>query len=171
MRMTLYRSNSRGNAKNCSYPVKCVVDNEEDCLAATAFDHVCGKFKGSYRSVDNFEEADCSVADCDNSHSDNPKDWVYPEDMAEKLPEVSYAILPSRSNMKPKGGKSARPRFHMYFPHDPVTDADAYAALKKAIQQKFPFFDGNALDAARFIFGNATGRSSGMRGRSPLTVS
>ena len=77
MRMTLYRSNSRGNAKNCSYPVKCVVDNEEDCLAATAFDHVCGKFKGSYRSVDNFEEADCSVADCDNSHSDNPKDWVY----------------------------------------------------------------------------------------------
>ena len=156
MRMTLYRSNSRGNAKNCSYPVRCVVDNEEDCLAATAFDHVCGKFKGSYRSVDNFEEADCSVADCDNTHSDDPKDWVYPEDMAEKLPEVSYAILPSRSNMKPKGGRSARPRFHMYFPHDLVTDAEAYAALKKAIQQKFPFFDGNALDAARFIFGNAT---------------
>ena len=44
----------------------------------------------------------------------------------------------------------------MYFPHDPVTDGEACAALKKAIQQKFPFFDGNALDAARFIFGNAT---------------
>ena len=37
-----------------------------------------------------------------------------------------------------------------------LTDGDACAALKRAIQQKFPFFDAHASDAARFIFGNPT---------------
>lgn len=31
--------------------------------------------------------------------------------------------------------------------------AFAYGNLKKALQKEYPFFDGNALDAARFIFG------------------
>lgn len=57
--------------------------------------------------------------------------------------------------MKPKDGKSARPRHHVYFPHEPIDTADACAVLKTAIHHKFPFFDGNALDAARFIYGSA----------------
>ena len=44
----------------------------------------------------------------------------------------------------------------MYFQIEPVTDADQYAALKKEIQKMFPFFDDNALDAARFIYGSET---------------
>lgn len=66
---------------------------------------------------------------------------------------MAYAVVPSRNNMKPKDGRSARPRFHVYFPHDPINDGAACAALKKAIQQKFPFFDDKALDCARFIYG------------------
>jgi polysaccharide deacetylase 2 family uncharacterized protein YibQ len=31
------------------------------------------------------------------------------------MPEVSMAIVPSRNHMKPKDGKCARPRFHVYF--------------------------------------------------------
>ena len=31
--------------------------------------------------------------------------------------------------------------------------AERYSAMKAALQQKFSFFDGNAVDAARFIFG------------------
>ena len=42
----------------------------------------------------------------------------------------------------------------MYFPIEAVTDAEKYVAIKKAIHMAFPFFDDNALDAARLIFGS-----------------
>ena len=155
MKMTFYTANCRGNAKNSLYPKKCVVDNEDDCMEVAAFDHVCAEFKNCRRSGDNFLSCDVDVMDCDNSHSDNPADWIHPEDLEEKIgKDVAFVVVPSRNNMKPKEGKSARPRFHVYFPHDPVTDGEACAALKKAIQQKFPFFDAKALDSARFIFGH-----------------
>ena len=153
--MTFYTANCRGNAKNSLYPNKRVVDNEDDCMEVMAFDHVCAEFKNCRRSGDNFLSCDVDVMDCDNDHSDNPADWVHPEDLEEKIgKDVAFAVVPSRNHMKPKDGRSARPRFHVYFPHDPVADGDACAALKKAVQQKFPFFDGNAIDSARFIFGN-----------------
>lgn len=155
MKMTFYTANCRGNAKNSIYPNKRVVDNEDDCMEVMAFDHVCAEFKNCRRSGDNFLSCDVDVMDCDNDHSDNPADWVHPGNLEEKIgKDVAYAVVPSRNNMKPKDGRSARPRFHVYFPHDPVNDGDVCAALKKAIQKKFPFFDGNAIDSARFIFGN-----------------
>lgn len=157
MRMTFYTANCRGNAKNSLYPNKRVVDNEDDCLEIMAFDHVCAEFKNCRRSVDNFLSSDVEALDCDNSHSDNPADWIHPGDLEERIgKDVAFAVVPSRNHMKQKEGKSARPRFHVYFPHDPISDGDACAALKKAIQQRFVFFDANALDSARFIFGNPT---------------
>lgn len=157
MRMTFYTANCRGNAKNSLYPNKRVVDNEQDFLEVMAFDHVCADFKNYRRSGENFLSADTEVMDCDNDHSDDPADWMRPENLPEQIGhEVAFAVVPSRNNGKPKDGKSARPRFHVYFPHDPITDSNACAALKRAIQQKFPFFDAHALDAARFIFGNPT---------------
>lgn len=154
MRLTIYTANCRGNAKNNIYPNKQIVDCQEAFLDAVALDHVCGEFRDCRRSVSNFICSDCDVMDCDNDHSDNPDDWVTPEDLEAELEEICYVIVPSRNNMKPKDGKAARPRFHVYFPHEPITDAEDCAALKKAIYNNFPFFDGNALDAARFIFGN-----------------
>lgn len=155
MKMTFYTANCRGNAKNSLYPNRRVIDNEDDCMEVVAFDHVCAEFKGCRRSGDNFLSCDVDVMDCDNSHSDNPADWIHPEDLEGKVgKDVAFVVVPSRNNMKPKEGKSARPRFHVYFPHDPITDGEICAALKKAIQQKFPFFDAKALDSARFIFGH-----------------
>lgn len=157
MRMTLYTANCRGNARNSLYPNKRVVDNEDDFQEVMAFDHVCAEFKGYRRSGENFLSADVEVMDCDNDHSDNPADWIYPEDLPEQIgKDVAFAVVPSRNNGKVKDGKAARPRFHVYFPHDPITDSETCAALKRAIQQKFSFFDPHALDAARFIFGNPT---------------
>lgn len=156
MKLTFYTANCRGNAKNSLYPNKRVVDNEDDFLEVMAFDHVCGEFKEFRRGSDNFLCSDVDVMDCDNDHSDNPEEWIFPEILLERLDDVSFVIVPSRNNQKIKDGKSARPRFHVYFPHDPVTDAASCAGLKRAIQKQFPFFDGNALDAARFIFGNPT---------------
>ena len=121
------------------------------------FDYVCGKFADFRRSGENFLSSDVEVMDCDNDHSDDPADWIYPSDLERLLgKDVAFFAVPSRNNGKPKDGKSARPRFHVYFPHDPITDRETCAALKRAIQQKFPFFDSHALDAARFIFGNPT---------------
>ena len=155
MKMTFYTANCRGNAKNSLYPNRRVIDNEDDCMEVVAFDHVCAEFKNCRRSGDNFLSCDVDVMDCDNSHSDNLEDWIHPENLEEKIgKDVAFAVVPSRNNMKPKEGKSARPRFHVYFPHDPIHDGEMCASLKKAIQQKFPFFDAKALDSARFIFGH-----------------
>lgn len=109
-------------------------------MEVMAFDHVCAEFKNCRRSGDNFLSCDVDVMDCDNDHSDNPADWVHPEDLEEKIgKDVAYAVVPSRNNMKPKDGRSARPRFHVYFPHDPVTDGEACAALKKPYSRNFRF--------------------------------
>lgn len=155
MKMTFYTANCRGNARNSLYSNKRVVDNEDDCLEVMAFDHVCAEFQGFRRSGDNFLSSDVEVMDCDNDHSEDPTEWVSPEALPELIgQDVAFAVVPSRNHGKPKDGKTARPRFHVYFPHGPVTDGAQCGALKRAIQQRFPFFDANALDSARFIFGN-----------------
>ena len=56
--------------------------------------------------------------------------------------------------MKEKNGKAARPKYHVLFPIAAYTDPTLYAAVKSAIQKKYSFFDGNAVDAARFYFGS-----------------
>ena len=91
--------------------------------------------------------------DCDNDHSDIPADWITPEDVAEFFADVPYVLHFSRHHEKPKGGKGSRPRFHIVFRIDPEQDVDRYTALKKRLLAVFPFFDANATDAARFLFG------------------
>jgi P4 family phage/plasmid primase-like protien len=69
------------------------------------------------------------------------------------FPDVGFAVVYSRNNMQPKGSKSARPRFHIYFPIPAVKDSNVYAQLKQKIAAAFPYFDNNALDSARLLFG------------------
>ncbi len=154
MKFTIYTANCRGRSSNAFYPNKRIIGSAEDFKAAVAYDHVCAEYKNAHRSIDDFLSADCSPFDNDNDHSDDPKDWIYPEDYAEIFPDVEYVVVPSRSNMKAKGSRSARPRHHVYFPHGAITDSDEYKALKESVIERYPFFDDNAMDAARFIFGN-----------------
>ena len=95
--------------------------------------------------------------DCDNDHSDNPNDWLTPETLAQRLPDVAFAATYSRHHMQAKGKYSARPRFHVFFPTAPCTDAATHKAMKLCIHKALPFFDGNALDVARFLFGASGG--------------
>ena len=122
--------------------------------AVVRLDHVCADYKNNYRSAENFIESVVAVMDCDNDHSENPDEWVTFETLDEMLPDVSYAIAPSRNHMKQKDDKSARPRFHVYFLIHPCKDPVEYAELKRTIQKAYPVFDNNALDAARFIYGS-----------------
>nr|DAX39015.1 MAG TPA: dsDNA helicase [Caudoviricetes sp.] len=154
MQMTLYTADCRGKEDNAIYPHKCIVKSAEDFKAAVARDHVCAAFRNNHRGKERFSASDVDVMDCDNDHSENPDDWITPESLAVILEGVCCAVAPSRHNMKPKGQYTARPRFHVYFPHPEITDADQCRRLKENIHRQFPFFDDGALDAARFIYGN-----------------
>ena len=150
---TLYASDYTGNLSNCIYPNKIVVKDEESMLEAIKFDHVTAQYKDNYRSNANFIKADNIPLDCDNDHSDNPKDWITSVDVALEFENVPFVVAYSKNHMKQKGSKSARPRFHVYFMTPDITDTNEYAKLKKRIASSFPYFDTNALDSGRFLFG------------------
>ena len=157
MKLNLQTANIAGDAKNCFYPHHVTAASAEDLQEAVKFDHVCAEYDNDYRSKENFRVSNVIVMDCDNDFSEDPADWITPEKLDELLPDVSYAIAFSRHHMLEKNGHPPRPKFHVYFEILPETDANRYAAIKEAIYKKYPFFDGNALDAARFIFGADAG--------------
>ena len=150
---TLYHSDSIGRASNCSYPHAVEVTDADTLAAAVMHDYVAVEYKNGYRNNINFIKTTCLVLDCDNDHSEDPAEWITPEQLHESLPDVAFAVHYSRNHNKVKNGKSARPKFHCFFPIPELTDSTAYSALKRQVQAIFTFFDPNALDAARFFFG------------------
>ena len=153
MRFTLYRSNCLEVPENCTYPHKVEVTGKDSLIEAVKHDYVCAEYQGNYRSNDNFICSDCLPVDCDNDHSDDPDEWVYPSDVATAFPGVAFAVHYSRNHMKQKGDKAPRPKFHVFFTIDRVTDPSQYSEMKKLVNSIFPYFDTKALDAARFFFG------------------
>ena len=153
MHFTLSTAANFGLASNTIYPHQQTITNAQELEQAVHYDHVCGQFKNNQRTIANFIKADCLIMDCDNDHSDDPTTWIKPANIANYFDDVSYAITLSRNNMKAKHHKVPRPKFHVYFPITEITDAKTYAELKHEIQEYFPYFDDNALDAARFVFG------------------
>ncbi len=151
--MTLYYNTIRQNAKNTKYPQRIVIFNAEDLKRAVAYDHVCAEYRDSYRKNDNFIKSDCNMFDVDNTDSDNPSDWITPEDVRIAFPDVPFYVSYSRNHMKQKGDKSPRPKFHIYFPDKLFSDRMEYKKHKESVCRYFTPFDPNAKDAARFFFG------------------
>lgn len=85
------------------------------------------------------------------------------------FPGVSFAIHYSRFHNREKNGKAARPKFHVLFPIDYVVDATLYSDMKKLVNSIFPYFDTQALDAARFFFGTSAAEVALYPGRMNLT--
>ena len=156
MNFTLFTSDTVGDRKNCFYPRRAWITDEEQLRAAVAFDHVCAEYVENRRSISNYKVSDVISMDVDNEQADAQSDWITPEKIAELFPELNYAISLSRNHMKQKGDKGPRPRFHVYFPIHPENDPASYAAMKRELYRQYPFFDGNALDAGRFLFGCVT---------------
>lgn len=153
MKFTIYTADCTGNPQNKMYPHETVITSAADMKKSARFDHVCARYTSNSRSEANFIVSDVVPMDCDNDHSDNSDEWITPEILADNLIDVAFAITYSRHNMLPKGNKSARPRFHVFFPTSPCNDALSHKAIKAKIYKELPFFDGNALDASRFLFG------------------
>lgn len=153
MKFTIYTADCTGNEKNTLYPNQRVITCEGDLKKSITADHVCAQYKNNTRSDANFMVSDVVPMDCDNDHSDNPDEWITPEILADILGDVAFAVTYSRHNMLPKGNKTARPKFHAFFPTAPCNDAHSYKAIKSKIYHKLSFFDDGALDAARFLYG------------------
>ncbi|NMX03583.1 phage/plasmid primase, P4 family [Mobiluncus mulieris] len=153
---TLHTADVTGRQTNNLYPNRCKITSNKDLVTAAAFDHVVATYKNNHRSNENFISSDCVVMDIDNDHSEDPAEWITPESLSELMAGVAFMSATSRNHMKVKGKESARPRFHVYYPITQISDATEYAGLKKRLAARFSFFDANALDAGRFIYGNPT---------------
>lgn len=160
MSFTLHCAAQRGDTRNTLYPRRRVITGFSDLQTAARFDHVAAEFEGSRRSLDGFRLADCIVLDVDNDHGQ----IVQPEQIAEDFPGVAHMIVFSRHDMQPKGSSPAVPRFHCYFPIEPTTDRAEVEQLKRSVCAAFPYFDANAIDAARFMFGVESPRGFAVEG-------
>ena len=149
----IYSSNHRENEANVIYGKEFAIDNEELFSQAVSYDYVCAKFIDNRRSNTNFISSDCIAMDIDNDHSDSPSEWITPDRFAKFFHDVKFAIHYSRNHLKTKNGKLPRPKFHVLFPVNKITNADEYSAMKREVFNLFPYFDKNALDAGRFFFG------------------
>lgn len=153
---TLHTADVTGRQTNSLYPNRHQITSDSDLAVAARFDHVAANYKNNHRSNENFLVSDCVVMDIDNDHTENPEEWITPDSLSELMAGVAFMTATSRNHMKTKGTESARPRFHVYYPITQISDASEYAGLKKRLAARFSFFDANALDAGRFIYGNPT---------------
>ena len=129
--------------------------SKEDLLSAVRNDHVCAQYRKNYRSVENFLTSDVLVMDIDNTGTADPAGFITEEKMNVMFPDICYALVPSRNHMKPKGSNPPAPRYHVFFPVNKTDDPDRYTEMKEKLYALYPFFDGKALDAARFLYGSA----------------
>ena len=154
MKFNIYTANCTGDTSNCYYPNLVVIDNPDILKEAVKKDHVCALYKDNKRSNDNFISSDCIVMDIDNDFSDNPDDFITEAKLDELFPDINYCLVPSRHHMLKKGNKIEAPRYHCMFPVDPINLKAHYTFIKEELYRRYPFFDSNALDAARFLFGS-----------------
>ena len=166
---TIYSANYTGNPSNCLYPKRIEVVDEDTLKEAVMHDYVCAEYKENYRNNSNFLGANCLPVDVDNDHSDDPHDWVRVDDVKDAFPNVTFAVHYSRNHLKEKNGKAARPKFHILFPIDSVINSNIYSGLKKRLNTIFPYFDKQALDAARFFFGTSSPKVMIVHGTTNLT--
>lgn len=111
MKFTLYTANCTGNEKNILYPNQKVITSEADLKKAVVYDHVCAQYENFARSDANFLLSDVVPMDCDNDHSDDPKDWITPEMLINSLGDVAFAVTYSRDRLSSQVQHNQRKNF------------------------------------------------------------
>ena len=161
--MKITVSQRRGQAEVTAFDGVREISTLDELLEVARFDHVPvvltegknrqGIIEKYHRSDDCFVSADVVYMDCDND-SENPEEWIKPEEIAKRYPELKYYWIASRNNMKGKGGKAPRPKWHIYFPLSrEFSDIGEYRELKQKILQLVPEFDAGAKPATQQAFG------------------
>ena len=161
--MRLYTANCTGDAKNTYYPNCVEVRTRGEFEEALKRDHMASNMRGHRRHTDNFLGCNCLMFDVDNSHSDDPSEWVTMGDIFDALPVRLYLVR-SRNYMKEKRKidratgavtiTEPREKWHGYLPlRKPITDAGEFARVMKNVLCLLPFLDPAAIDTARFFYG------------------
>ena len=92
MKAVIYVSSTTNNNKNCFYPNKVIVGDEQSACLAFSHDYVCAKYKDNYRSQKNFISSSLLPFDIDNDHSENEKEWITPSKVAEFFTGVPFIV-------------------------------------------------------------------------------
>jgi len=154
IKFDVYQTDSIGKASNCYHKNHIEVVDKSTLTKAVSKDFVTAKYKDNYRSSDNFISANALPMDIDNDHTDVEADFITLDDIKDFFKDTCICIQYSRNHMKSKGKKGPRPKFHLIFPlKDEIKDKELYVQIRKDINNIFPFFDTNTLDAARCLFG------------------
>lgn len=162
--MKLHVANYRENEKGVYYPRTVEINSLDDLKDAARFDHVAGQMKNDHRASDNFISADCIMFDLDNTHSDEPADWLQLGDVADAFPDVKFYAIYSRNHMKQKPKyksgtneilyyEAPRPKYHIYFPTQGDIDLETYTTIIMTMLGLFPYFDAAAAKGAQPFFG------------------
>ena len=157
----MFLASCTGNAKNVTYRNDINIKSAEDLAAACQKDHVCAAFEECRRSNTAYIRGFAFAADCDNDFTDDPAAWITPATMEDALPGVAFYAVKSRNCDKVKhpgepGEKSARPRWHYYFPLSvPVEGYSAARSLTDSFLYMFPMFDDEGTKPAQFFYGHA----------------
>lgn len=157
--ITLYPcTNRRGQAnKPAGFDTPCHISegDTEQLAKAVAWDNCIAMYKDGRRKTENYQKADCILADIDNTHSDKESDWITHENVKKTLPDVAFYYYPSRNHMKQKDGKCARPKEHFIFPTHILESAVEYSNTAKTLVNTFPqlHFDTAVTGAAQLNFG------------------
>lgn len=157
----MYLASCTGNAQNTMYKNPVEISTAEDLAAACRKDHVCTEFVDNRRGSDNFIRCHAIQADCDNDNTEDPAAWITPETVAARLPGIAFYAVKSRNCDKVKhpgepGEKSARPRYHYYFPlRAAVPKIHIIRAIMARILVLFPEFDRDGMKPAQFFYGHA----------------
>ena len=149
-------SNAYQKQFNSDYLNPVDIDSLDAFKGICTHDYVCASYKDNHRCKENFLSATCIPFDIDNDHSDKQEDWLDIKDVSNFFYGVPFLVQYSRNHMKQKGSKSPRPRFHVIFPIDEITNEEEYRNLKVRIHSLFPYVDVQALDSARFFYGTTT---------------
>ena len=123
-----------GGTKNTLFSTTATEITEANASEFFRFDHTPILFKGGYCKGENFEYATCVPFDIDNSHSDNPDDWISPEDVQQQLQHrgINYWMVSSRNHFLSKEEKAPRPKFHVYLPlAETLSDSDKFVRYCK----------------------------------------
>lgn len=108
----------------------------------------------------NFIRCHAIQADCDNDNTDDPSAWITPATIADRLPGIAFYAVKSRNCDKVKhpgesGEKSARPRWHYYFPlHQAIPKIHIISSIMGRLLVLFPEFDRDGMKPAQFFFGH-----------------
>jgi hypothetical protein len=154
----IYSAKCRGKGNNAKGFTQANYINTGDTAAlagALQYDNCPAWYRDGYRHSDNFTAVNCILADTDNTHSDDPGDWITHKDIAAKLPGVRFYTYPSRNHMKEKEGQTPRPKEHHIFPVDLTTNINEYTDYMKWLIDTFPelHFDPQVSSPAQLNFG------------------